>query len=141
MTKLLKGISLVSFFLFFCSVYVFAEEITITTYYPSPYGAYNQLVTNSLGVGDNNVSGGLDSGDAPNPLTNSGDVWIAGNLGIGNGGVSPTEALDVTGTVKATGFQAGAAPGISRGMTVRDAGGLSDCTITVTNGIITASTC
>jgi hypothetical protein len=44
----------------------FAEEsITITTYYPSPYGVYNELQTNKFAVGDTNVSGGLDSGDQP----------------------------------------------------------------------------
>ena len=44
----------------------FAEEsITITTYYPSPYGSYNELQTNKLAVGDTNVSGGLDAGDQP----------------------------------------------------------------------------
>jgi len=44
MLKLGKSIFLIFFLLFFCSVCVFAaEEITITTYYPSPYGSYKQL--------------------------------------------------------------------------------------------------
>jgi hypothetical protein len=59
------------------------DKITITTYYPSPYGSYNQLQTNTLGVGDNDGDGGLDSGDVPNPTTNPGEVWIKGNVGIG----------------------------------------------------------
>ncbi len=33
-----------------CGV-LFAEDITITTYYPSPYGSYDSLQTNKLGVG------------------------------------------------------------------------------------------
>jgi len=43
MPKLLKSICLVSLFLFFCSTFVFAEDIAITTYYPSPYGSYKNL--------------------------------------------------------------------------------------------------
>jgi hypothetical protein len=44
----------------------FAEEtFTITTYYPSPCGVYNELQSNRLAVGDTNISGGLDAGDLP----------------------------------------------------------------------------
>ncbi len=75
-----------SFLLLSLPAFLFAEEsITITTYYPSPYGVYNQLQTNTLGVGDNNGDGALDSGDVPNPLTNSGDVWIKGQVKIAGG--------------------------------------------------------
>lgn len=77
----------------------FAETLTITTYYPSPYGSYNHLQASSLGVGDNNGNNILDSGDVP---TTAGDVWIKGKVGIGNS--SPAQKLDVTGYVKGTGF-------------------------------------
>lgn len=60
--------------------YAQEDSITITTYYPSPYGSYNQLQTNSFGVGDNNGNSVLEGGDVP---TTSGDVWIAGKVGIG----------------------------------------------------------
>lgn len=44
----------------------FAEEsITITSYYPSPYGVYNELQTNKFAVGDTDGSGGLGAGDQP----------------------------------------------------------------------------
>jgi len=72
------------------------ERITITTYYPSPYGSYNQLQTNSLGVGDNNNNGQFDSGDVP---TTPGDVWIRGKVGIRT--TNPQAALDVNGTIVA----------------------------------------
>ena len=43
-----------------------AEEIlTIATYYPSPYGSYNELQTNKLAVGDTNGNGSLDAADQP----------------------------------------------------------------------------
>jgi hypothetical protein len=67
-------------FLFYLPILVLAEEITITTYYPSPYGSYNYLQTDKLGVGDNNGDGAWSSADVP---TTTGDVWIAGKVGIG----------------------------------------------------------
>ncbi len=43
MSRLFKSIFLISFLLFFCSICALAEDITITTYYPSPYGVYKNL--------------------------------------------------------------------------------------------------
>lgn len=65
------------------------ESITITTYYPSPYGSYNELATNRLAVGDTNGSGGLDAADQPNrdgdirlkPQTGDPASWPAGTRG------------------------------------------------------------
>jgi len=75
---------------------VFAQEtITITTYYPAPFGIYRQLVTTTLGVGDNNGDGAINGADAPNPGTNPGDVWIAGRTGIGT--TDPQARLVVVG--------------------------------------------
>jgi len=67
-------------FLVFPAILLADETLTITTYYPSPYGSYNYLQTDKLGVGDNNGDSSLTSADVP---TNSGDVWIKGNVGIG----------------------------------------------------------
>ena len=69
-----------------------AEEITLKTYYPAPYGAYEALLSNTLGVGDNDGSGTLEESDVP---TDPGDVWIAGNLGIGT--LDPSQKLYVNG--------------------------------------------
>ena len=76
------------------------ETITLTTYYPSPFGIYSRLVTNSLGVGDTDGSGGLDEADGPDPAVagQEGDVWIAGNVGIGT--TDPETRLDVNGEIK-----------------------------------------
>jgi len=41
------------------------ETFTITTYYPSPHGFYNELNTNKFAVGDTNGNDGLDIGDLP----------------------------------------------------------------------------
>ena len=43
----------------------FAEDITISTYYPSPYGSYGELQSNKLAVGDTNGDGALGAGDLP----------------------------------------------------------------------------
>ena len=74
------------------------DTITIVTYYPSPYGAYNQLVTRTLGVGDNDDHGHITSADAPNLDTNPNDLWVAGKVGIGT--IEPGVKLDVAGEVK-----------------------------------------
>ena len=36
----------------FCGLLCFAEDITITTYYPAPFGVYNEMRANRLIVGD-----------------------------------------------------------------------------------------
>lgn len=52
----------------------FAEEsLTITTYYPSPYGSYNELQTNKLCLGDTDGDGVLDPGDQP---AQAGDIRL-----------------------------------------------------------------
>ncbi len=71
------------------------EQVTITTYYPSPYGVYNQMVTKTLGVGDTDGDSDIDANDAPDPATDPGDVWVAGFLGIGT--ANPQEGLHVAG--------------------------------------------
>ncbi|HNW39817.1 MAG TPA: hypothetical protein PL125_05580 [Candidatus Omnitrophota bacterium] len=138
MFRSIKCFSLVFLFLFFCLTFVSAEEITITSYYPSPYGSYKSLQTDKLGVGDNNADGSFTAADVP---TVTGEVWIKGNVNIGKGAVSPTYALDVNGTVNATAYRVGATAGLTQTLTVLKTITPTSCTITVNNGIITASTC
>ena len=63
MVRLSKNILLIFSVLFFISTFSFAEEITITTYYPSPYGSYKQLAVSgrddSINVAGSNV-GSID---------------------------------------------------------------------------------
>jgi len=155
-----KEIFLVSFV--FCSTCVFAEEITITTYYPSPYGSYNQLGTNKFAVDINGVAvptefAAMANGDAhigrsliigagggsgfaydEGATTADGTLLVKGNLGIGM--TAPAQRLDVNGTIRATAYQVGATPGYNLPINVMNAAGVP-CTITVTSGIITNSTC
>lgn len=48
-----------------CSSLFAEESMTITTYYPSPYGIYNELQSNKLAVGDTNNDGRLSAADQP----------------------------------------------------------------------------
>jgi len=93
MIRLLNKVLLIcSIFLFFSAVVVFAEDVTITTYYPSPYGSYSGLFTDKLGVGDNNGDGIFTAADVP---VTSGNAWIKGSLAINT--ISPDASLDVRG--------------------------------------------
>ena len=74
------------------AVYALAEDITLTTYYPSPRGVYQELTTTS------------------NTLL----ATQGGSVGIGMT-TAPTDKLDVNGTVNATQVHQGGAPIIPSG--------------------------
>ena len=79
------------------------ETITLTTYYPSPVGVYNRLVTNTLGVGNNDGDTAITIADTPDPASEPGDVWIAGNVGIGTMDTSGPAKLKVNGDIDVDG--------------------------------------
>jgi hypothetical protein len=49
----MRTLALLLIALFLACGYSLAEDVTITTYYPSPYGAYNELGSNKLSLGKN----------------------------------------------------------------------------------------
>ncbi len=65
------------------------EKITITTYYPAPYGVYNKLQSKKLAVGDTDDDGQITSADLPNrngdirlkPQPNDPAIWFSGEEG------------------------------------------------------------
>ena len=71
--------------LFYFSVFAqqVTEEVTITAYYPSPYGSYNELtVSGRMAIGDTNGDGKVDSNDLPvydNPVAPYIPSWFAGD--------------------------------------------------------------
>ncbi|MFA5271476.1 MAG: hypothetical protein WC412_03935 [Candidatus Omnitrophota bacterium] len=73
------------------------ENITITTYYPSPYGIYHELRSKRMAIGDNYYSS--DYCWPPNTCTNqidtNTDLVVEGNVGIGT--ASPQRSLEVAG--------------------------------------------
>jgi hypothetical protein len=106
----------------FMGIYSMAEEITLTTYYPAPYGAYDELTTTG------NAYLATTSGNA---------------VGIGTTTVTANMALDVAGTINAEAYAVDGTPGavnttITYIKTVNFATQTFDTgTITVVNGIVT----
>ncbi|MCK9431654.1 MAG: tail fiber domain-containing protein [Candidatus Omnitrophica bacterium] len=73
--------------LFFFPVFLFAEEITVTTYYPSPYGVYSELRAKKMAIGDDYIDSGnytweTVDGDGGEVDLNT-DLIVEGNVGIG----------------------------------------------------------
>lgn len=59
------------------------EQVTITTYYPLPYGSYRELRTDQMSVGSGYRTASLSDGN----------LLVSGNVGIGTN--SPQAALDM----------------------------------------------
>jgi len=106
------------------AVYALAEDITLTTYYPSPRGVYQELRTaGDMVVGNIATAPGArlhviqDDPASAVPVFRADDetsetspflIDATGNVGIGT--TSPAEKLEVNGAVKLDGI-AGAHPG------------------------------
>jgi len=73
----MNGLIVLAVFMSFLSISAFAadEKITITTFYPSPYGVYKELATDGLKVGE------TYSGVGNTPPTSG--LIVEGNVGIG----------------------------------------------------------
>jgi len=96
MKKAINIIGAVSFLVLFLYSLSFSEDkITITTYYPSPYGSYAELRSNQMSVG----SGYRTTAIPSNSLIVQGVVGI-GMTSAGSYGGKQTE-LDVNGEIAA----------------------------------------
>ncbi|MFA5114896.1 MAG: tail fiber domain-containing protein [Candidatus Omnitrophota bacterium] len=78
------------------------ETLTITTYYPSPYGSYRELRAQRLAIGENYVKSGTydwEETDADGgEIDYRADLVVEGNVGIGT--TVPGEKLHVDGLIK-----------------------------------------
>jgi len=77
---------------------VFAEDtLTITTYYPSPYGVYRELRAKRIAIGDDYIQGGTydwESTDSDGgEIDYAADLVVEGNVGIGTS--SPRAKLEI----------------------------------------------
>ncbi len=59
---------ILAFVLFYTFAFAEEESFTITTYYPSPYGNYNELRTNKMVIGDLKVETTPAPSQASTPL-------------------------------------------------------------------------
>lgn len=137
-------------------VTLMAEDITLTTYYPAPYGAYDELTTTgntylattsgkNTGIGlaatdtirnklDVEGSVAIGAGYSGASAASSNGLIVQGQVGIGTTSPAAGTALDVNGTVNATGYSAGGTAGYDGSFST----GGAPKTITVENGIITS---
>ena len=100
----LKTIFNFTFFILLCLIFSssFAEEsITITTYYPSPYGSYRELRSKRLAIGDNYTDAANYTWEEVNgdggQVDYLADLVVEGNVGIGT--VTPGSLLTVKSAV------------------------------------------
>lgn len=90
-------------------VYLIAEEITLTTYYPAPFGNYDELQAEKLAIGSSIAMPSVD-----------GDL-AALRIAVGSGATMPTTDGDLVsdGTIRAnTGFDFNGTPGYTGTCTI-----------------------
>ncbi|MFA5200359.1 MAG: hypothetical protein WC442_05600, partial [Candidatus Omnitrophota bacterium] len=91
--------------LFFCFLFIFfqlsfAEDITITTYYPSPFGNYRELRAARIAIGDNYIDGTAFTWENVNgdggEVDFQADLVVEGNSGFGT--ANPASRVEVVGS-------------------------------------------
>ena len=106
---------------------------------PGGAGAY----AGDVAIDSGDVFGGGTAGTISIGGANASEIYLAG--GYGNTGVTISQSggdIDADGSVQADGgFAVGVDAGLTTVVTVRDAGGGADCTLTFSGGILTATTC
>ena len=102
---LAMGLGVISvFFVFYLA---FAEDITITTYYPAPFGVYNEMRAKKMAIGGKAIGDNYYQfsdycwqgwPSCTNAIDTDADLIVQGNVGIGT--ANPGAKLDVDGNIK-----------------------------------------
>jgi len=104
MTKT-KSLLILIFTLLFSNYYLssFPEEISITTYYPSPVGIYKELRAKRMAIGDSfyNSSHYCWEGSCTVSVDSDADLVVEGKVGIGT--TDPEKELHVAGDAEIEG--------------------------------------
>lgn len=115
------SLGILSLFIFLLPAFS-QQEVRITTYYPVPYGSYERLAVNTLGIGDNQNPGIVSIDDAPNPATNTGEIWVFGDVGAGT--ITVQNKFDVSGSAAIGGNYAGLITGPTNGLLIENDTGI-----------------
>lgn len=86
MTKAIEKSGIFLFLIFVFTPLSFAEDITITTYYPSPYGSYRDVRAQHMGIGDTYSDPSQyywTDGGTPGNVDDSTSLIVEGNVGMG----------------------------------------------------------
>ncbi len=117
MKKLLNLTGLGLFFIFGLFSLSFSEDVTITTYYPSPYGNYNELTASTLSASTNTYLAyqavanrvGIGTTSPQAKLDVIGDSRFVGNAVI-NGNTTINGNVTVTGSISGGGVKTAIVP-------------------------------
>ncbi|UCB57176.1 MAG: hypothetical protein JSV30_00880 [Candidatus Omnitrophota bacterium] len=76
----------------------FAEEFTLTTYYPAPYGVYREMRAQRMAIGDNfyDASAYCWQGTCTDAIGSAADLVVQGDVGIGTH--NPSRRLTIAGS-------------------------------------------
>ncbi|MDD5519015.1 MAG: hypothetical protein PHV98_06665, partial [Candidatus Omnitrophica bacterium] len=73
------------------------DTLTITTYYPSPYGVYREMRSQRLAIGDNYIDNAdytwEESDGDGGEIDYAADLVVEGNVGIGTTAITDSRAL------------------------------------------------
>ncbi|MFA5150556.1 MAG: tail fiber domain-containing protein [Candidatus Omnitrophota bacterium] len=104
MSKLKLFLLSLSFILAIPFLSLAEDTLTITTYYPSPYGVYREMRSQRMAIGYNYIDNPdytweEENGDG-GEIDYLADLVVEGNVGIGT--TAPGQKLDVTGNIRAS---------------------------------------
>ncbi|MCK5287964.1 MAG: hypothetical protein KAJ14_12955 [Candidatus Omnitrophica bacterium] len=106
----------------FCNLVLADESITITTYYPSPFGVFREIRATNTAIGDTYSDNTQYCwiGTCGTGIHHEASLVVEGNVGIGT--VVPTSKLQVVGLIEYADNAAAIADGLTAGAFYRITG-------------------